>query len=84
MVNARDLRDSDTHLEQALLSGFELECGGVDAVPLAGRLGAIVEDVAEVTAAGGTDGLGAAHTVARIDLCLDVAVVVGIKKTGPA
>ena len=42
----------------------EFEGDGVHAVPLAGRIGAVVEDVPEVALTPGADDLGPDHAVA--------------------
>src|ERR1700730_161941 len=51
--------------------GHEVKRGGVDAVALARRSGAIVEDVTEVPAARAANDLGAAHEQAVVGPQLD-------------
>jgi hypothetical protein len=68
---------------QALL-GREHEAGRVQAVALAGGLGAVVEDVAEVPVAAGAEDLGAHHAVAVVGVLDDVLLRHGLEVAGPA
>src|SRR4029077_11572510 len=52
--------------------GLEVEGQRVDAVPQAGGVGAVVEDVAQVPAAALAPDFGAGHEVALVDHTLDV------------
>src|SRR5262249_19027763 len=62
----------------------ELEGDGVHAVAQAGGLGAVVEDVAEVSAAAGAEDLGALHAVGAVGVLVDVGGVKGLEEAGPA
>src|SRR5687768_8418103 len=52
---------------------FEVECGGIDAEALAGRLRAVLEHMAEVGAAVRAANLGADHAVGPVAAFLDAA-----------
>jgi hypothetical protein len=62
----------------------ELQSAGVDAVPLARRRGAVVEDVAEVATATFAQDLGAGHAETRILPELDVLRHRGLVEARPA
>lgn len=66
------------------LIGVELECDAVDAVSLAGRVGTVVEDVAQVTATVSADDLRPDHAVLAVGFRLDGLVVDGIPEARPA
>src|SRR5450755_192639 len=55
----------------SLFLRLELERCGVHAIALSGRLGTIVENVAQMRVASGTQHLGAAHQVAVVILGAD-------------
>src|SRR2546430_16803162 len=64
-------RRSDVALLLARGRGLERQRARVDAVPLAGRLGTVVEDVAKVAAAAAAHDLGAPHEQAVVRPPLD-------------
>src|SRR5215217_1346014 len=64
--------------------GFEAERGGVYAVALAGRRGAVVEDVALMRPARGAVHLRTAHEEAAVFLGLDVLLVYRRPEARPA
>src|SRR6187402_2182290 len=66
------------------IRSVQLERAGVDAEPLAGRPRPVVEDVAEVTAAGGADDLLAHHPVTPVDPYLDGLELGGLDEARPA
>src|ERR1051326_4570574 len=61
----------------------EVEAGRVDAVALAARVRAVVEEVPEVGVAGGAADLGADHAVLAVLDLLDLAAVDGRPEAGP-
>src|SRR5947208_16040286 len=63
---------------------FELQGRRVDAVALPGRLWPVREEMAEVSAAGRTEDLGADHAVAPVALLLDRGLACGGEEGGPA
>src|SRR5215469_5999033 len=63
--------------------GLERQRARVDAVPLAGRPGTVVEDVAEVAAAAAADDLGAPHEQAVIRPQFDRLGDRGLVEAGP-
>ena len=65
-------------------SAIEVQRAGVDAVAQAGRVRAVVEDVAEVAAAALADDLGAAHEEAVVGPGLDRVVVHRVEEARPA
>ena len=67
-----------------LALSVEVERAGVDAVAQAGRLGAVVEDVAEVGVAAAADDFGAAHEEAVVGLGLDGVVDRLVEEARPA
>src|SRR5215211_771554 len=66
------------------LVGVEAERGGVYAVALAGRRGAVIEDVALMRPARGAVHLRAAHEEAAVFLGLDVLLVYRRPEARPA
>src|SRR5689334_976153 len=64
--------------------GLERERGGVDAVALARRAWAVVEDVSEVAAAATADDLGAAHQETIVGAQLDGLRDGGLGEARPA
>src|SRR5690606_24988797 len=67
-----------------LVSFFEVERRGVDAVAQAGWLRAVLEDVAQVGAAVGADDLGAPHEPAVVLFFANVLRLQRFPKAGPA
>ena len=67
-----------------LLLVFEFEGGGVDAEALAGRGGAVGEDVAEVASAGGAGDFDAVHAEGAVFVELDGVGGDGLEEAGPA
>src|SRR5690242_4543582 len=65
------------------LTFFEFQGAAVDAVALAARAGAVVEDVAEVGVAVLADDLGAPHEEAVVGPQLDVLEVRRLGEAGP-
>src|SRR5439155_5935553 len=63
---------------------LELERRRVHAITLAARGGAVIEDVAEVTATSTAGDFDAPHAVARVDLGVDAAVGDGAVEARPA
>src|SRR5215469_8950181 len=63
--------------------GLERQRARVDAVPLAGRLGTVVEHVAEVAAAAAADDLGAPHEQAVVRPQFDRLSDRGLVEAGP-
>ena len=88
-VRARPSGKGTCHMSAQLNSGvsgrlLEVECGGVDAVAQSCRGRAVVEDVAEVTAAGGAHDLGPGHPVARVRLGHDAVERRRLEEARPA
>src|SRR6266487_437996 len=77
-------RRSDIALLLARGRGLERQRARVDAVPLAGRLGTIVEDVAKVAAAAAAHDLGAPHEQAVVRPQLDRLGDRGLVEARPA
>jgi hypothetical protein len=63
---------------------FEVEGGGVDAVELAGGVGAVGEDMTEVAAALGTGNFDATHAEGAVVMEVDGVFGEGLEETGPA
>src|SRR2546423_8906705 len=61
----------------------EVQRCGIDAVPQAGRLGTVVEQVSEVPATLRAMHLSAPHEEAAIVLCTDVPLLDRLEKAGP-
>src|SRR3954447_10844944 len=64
--------------------GVELQCRRVDAVALAGRVGPVIEQVAEVGAAVLAHDLRAPHEQRLVVALLDLALLGGLVEAGPA
>src|SRR5690348_16933674 len=77
-------RRSDVALLLARGRGLERQRARVDAVPLAGRLGTVVEDVAKVAAAAAAHDLGAPHEQAVVRPQLDRLGDRGLVEARPA
>src|SRR6185312_3890792 len=66
------------------LLSFKRQRGRVDAIALAGGLGAIGEDVSEVGAAGGAGGFDAPHAESPVFMLFDGVRGDGVVEAGPA
>src|SRR5204863_8983236 len=64
--------------------GLQLQRRRIDAVAKSSRSRSVVEDVAEMARAVGTQHLGADHAVAAIRLLVDMALRRRLRKTRPA
>src|ERR1035437_10204130 len=62
----------------------EVDGGGVDAVPQAGRLGPVIEDVTQVRPAVGADHLGATHAQGGVRPGDDLRLVDDVVEARPA
>src|SRR6516162_4538404 len=87
---SRSLRRSAARLRSLRLGGIpvlgrglEGQRAGVDAVPVAGLRGTVVEDMAQVTAAVAADDLGAPHEQAVVRPQLDRLGDRGLVEAGP-
>src|SRR6056297_3411781 len=65
---------------RSAVAALQVDAGGVDAVALAGGLGAVGEDVAEVGAAVLAAHLGAHHAEAAVFDVLDLVGVEGVEE----
>src|SRR5215831_3245023 len=70
-------------LRALLARGLERQRAGVDAVPVAGLRGPVVEDMAQVTAAAAADDLGAPHEQAVVRAQFDRLGDTGLVEAGP-
>ena len=63
---------------------LKIERERVDAIPLTGRCGAVIEYMTQVSATAGAHDLDPAHAVAKIQFGLDLAFRSRLVKAGPA